>query len=64
MATAFKAVDAIVLKHFLCFCLPEIGIGLVGFGLFFLLFGVLLYFDSVLLAFGNASSIFIPYSLS
>ncbi|XP_054641953.1 vesicle transport protein GOT1A [Dunckerocampus dactyliophorus] len=31
----------------------NIGIGLVGFGLFFLLFGVLLYFDSVLLAFGN-----------
>ncbi|XP_061914133.1 vesicle transport protein GOT1A [Entelurus aequoreus] len=31
----------------------RIGIGLVGFGLFFLLFGVLLYFDSVLLAFGN-----------
>ncbi|XP_061778530.1 vesicle transport protein GOT1A [Nerophis ophidion] len=31
----------------------KIGIGLVGFGLFFLLFGVLLYFDSVLLAFGN-----------
>uniref|UniRef100_A0A8C8SCP9 Golgi transport 1A n=1 Tax=Pelusios castaneus TaxID=367368 RepID=A0A8C8SCP9_9SAUR len=27
--------------------------GLVGFGLFFILFGVLLYFDSVLLAFGN-----------
>lgn len=31
----------------------KIGIGLLGFGLFFLLFGVLLYFDSVLLAFGN-----------
>ncbi|NXA97527.1 GOT1A protein, partial [Melanocharis versteri] len=30
-----------------------IGVGLVSFGLFFLLFGVLLYFDSVLLAFGN-----------
>uniref|UniRef100_A0A3B5A3M5 Golgi transport 1A n=1 Tax=Stegastes partitus TaxID=144197 RepID=A0A3B5A3M5_9TELE len=34
-------------------CLPEIAIGLMGFGLFFLLFGVLLYFDSVLLAIGN-----------
>ncbi|XP_061780037.1 vesicle transport protein GOT1A [Nerophis lumbriciformis] len=31
----------------------KIGVGLVGFGFFFLLFGVLLYFDSVLLAFGN-----------
>ncbi|XP_053339448.1 vesicle transport protein GOT1A [Clarias gariepinus] len=31
----------------------EIGVGLSGFGIFFLLFGVLLYFDSVLLAFGN-----------
>ncbi|XP_074833561.1 vesicle transport protein GOT1A-like isoform X3 [Carettochelys insculpta] len=31
----------------------KIGVGLVGFGLFFLFFGVLLYFDSVLLAFGN-----------
>ncbi|GAA6225562.1 vesicle transport protein GOT1A [Lates japonicus] len=31
----------------------KIGIGVMGFGLFFLLFGVLLYFDSVLLAFGN-----------
>ncbi|XP_056294626.1 vesicle transport protein GOT1A isoform X2 [Pseudoliparis swirei] len=31
----------------------KVGVGLVGFGLFFLLFGVLLYFDSVLLAFGN-----------
>ncbi|XP_012678064.1 vesicle transport protein GOT1A [Clupea harengus] len=31
----------------------KIGVGLTGFGMFFLLFGVLLYFDSVLLAFGN-----------
>ncbi|KAM9758463.1 vesicle transport protein GOT1A [Menidia menidia] len=31
----------------------KIGVGLMGFGLFFLLFGVMLYFDSVLLAFGN-----------
>ncbi|TDH13509.1 hypothetical protein EPR50_G00033730 [Perca flavescens] len=31
----------------------KIGIGLMGFGGFFLLFGVLLYFDSVLLGFGN-----------
>lgn len=30
--------------------------GLMGFGFFFLLFGVLLYFDSVLLAFGNVSN--------
>ncbi|XP_029989539.1 vesicle transport protein GOT1A [Sphaeramia orbicularis] len=31
----------------------KVGIGLMGFGLFFLVFGVLFYFDSVLLAFGN-----------
>ncbi|XP_066528196.1 vesicle transport protein GOT1A isoform X1 [Hoplias malabaricus] len=31
----------------------KIGVGLSGFGVFFILFGVLLYFDSVLLAFGN-----------
>uniref|UniRef100_A0A8B9PUG1 Golgi transport 1A n=1 Tax=Apteryx owenii TaxID=8824 RepID=A0A8B9PUG1_APTOW len=34
----------------------RIGMGLVGFGLFFILFGMLLYFDSVLLAFGNVST--------
>ncbi|XP_053102353.1 vesicle transport protein GOT1A [Hemicordylus capensis] len=33
--------------------LQKIGVGLVGFGMFFLLFGVLLYMDAVLLAFGN-----------
>uniref|UniRef100_A0A8C0VV52 Vesicle transport protein GOT1A n=1 Tax=Castor canadensis TaxID=51338 RepID=A0A8C0VV52_CASCN len=31
----------------------EIGVGITGFGIFFILFGILLYFDSVLLAFGN-----------
>nr|XP_023404069.1 vesicle transport protein GOT1A [Loxodonta africana] len=29
------------------------GVGTTGFGIFFILFGILLYFDSVLLAFGN-----------
>uniref|UniRef100_UPI0037E9B7D7 vesicle transport protein GOT1A n=1 Tax=Semicossyphus pulcher TaxID=241346 RepID=UPI0037E9B7D7 len=33
--------------------MQKIGLGLMGFGVFFLIFGVLLYFDSVLLAFGN-----------
>ncbi|XP_021098061.1 vesicle transport protein GOT1A isoform X2 [Heterocephalus glaber] len=31
----------------------KIGVGITGFGVFFILFGTLLYFDSVLLAFGN-----------
>lgn len=35
--------------------LAEIGVGITGFGVFFILFGILLYFDSVLLAFGNVS---------
>uniref|UniRef100_A0A8C5P9A4 Golgi transport 1A n=1 Tax=Leptobrachium leishanense TaxID=445787 RepID=A0A8C5P9A4_9ANUR len=36
-------------------CIPqtELGAGLAGFGIFFLIFGILLYFDTVLLAFGN-----------
>ncbi|XP_047697472.1 vesicle transport protein GOT1A isoform X7 [Prionailurus viverrinus] len=33
--------------------IAEIGVGTTGFGIFFILFGILLYFDSVLLAFGN-----------
>ncbi|XP_072280681.1 vesicle transport protein GOT1A [Pyxicephalus adspersus] len=33
--------------------LQKLGAGLTGFGVFFLVFGVLLYFDTVLLAFGN-----------
>ncbi|KAM4861541.1 vesicle transport protein GOT1A isoform 2-T2 [Thomomys bottae] len=31
----------------------KIGVGITVFGVFFILFGILLYFDSVLLAFGN-----------
>ncbi|KAG7281585.1 hypothetical protein CRUP_010060 [Coryphaenoides rupestris] len=31
----------------------KVGIGLSGFGIFFVLFGIMLYFDSVLLGFGN-----------
>ncbi|XP_012614399.1 vesicle transport protein GOT1A [Microcebus murinus] len=31
----------------------KIGVGVTGFGVFFIFFGTLLYFDSVLLAFGN-----------
>lgn len=34
----------------------EIGVGITGFGAFFILLGALLYFDSVLLAFGNVSA--------
>ena len=34
----------------------KIGVGITGFGVFFILFGILLYFDSVLLAFGNVST--------
>ncbi|XP_066454767.1 vesicle transport protein GOT1A [Eleutherodactylus coqui] len=33
--------------------IQKLGAGLAGFGIFFLIFGILLYFDSVLLAFGN-----------
>ncbi|XP_006751487.1 vesicle transport protein GOT1A [Leptonychotes weddellii] len=33
--------------------IAEIGVGTTGFGIFFILLGILLYFDSVLLAFGN-----------
>ncbi|XP_014638997.1 PREDICTED: vesicle transport protein GOT1A [Ceratotherium simum simum] len=33
--------------------MAEDWLGTTGFGIFFILFGILLYFDSVLLAFGN-----------
>lgn len=37
------------------FLFTEIGIGVTGFGLFFLFFGVIFFFDKGLLAIGNVS---------
>jgi hypothetical protein len=34
----------------------EIGIGLIGFGIFFTFLGIILFFDRGLLALGNVSS--------
>ena len=44
------------LLFFLPFCDPEIGLGLVAFGLAFLGLGVVLIFDKGLLAMGNVST--------